>query len=101
VVLTLEDSGPGIPEDEMHMVRQRFFRGRNKSAIGSGLGLAIAQTALEKDGFSLLLENRTPDPGLRAQIIISSERVALDRVDERSAAHETGIVGAAATRPAF
>lgn len=101
VLLTLEDSGPGIPEDEMHMVMQRFFRGRNKSAIGSGLGLAIAQTALEKDGFSLHLENRTPDPGLRAQIIISSERVAIDREDERSAANKSGVIASAATRPAF
>jgi two-component system, OmpR family, sensor histidine kinase QseC len=101
VLLTLEDSGPGIPEDEMQMVRQRFFRGRNKSAIGSGLGLAIAQTALENDGFSLHLENRTPDPGLRAQILITSDRVAVDRQDERSSARETGTVGAGATQQAF
>lgn len=97
VLLTLEDSGPGIPEDEMPMVTQRFFRGRNKSAIGSGLGLAIAQTALEKDGFSLHLANRTPEPGLRAQIVIMSERVAVDRDDDRSAAHEPNIVGSSAT----
>lgn len=86
VLLTLEDSGPGIPEDEMNMVTQRFFRGRNKSAIGSGLGLAIALTALGKDGFSLHLENRTPQAGLRAQIVITSDRIAVDRDDERSAA---------------
>lgn len=101
VLLTLDDSGPGIPEDELQMVTQRFFRGRNKSAIGSGLGLAIAQTALEKDGFSLHLENRTPEPGLRAQIIISSERVAVDRQEDRSAAHQASVVGSAETRPAF
>lgn len=101
VLLTLEDSGPGIAEDELQMVTQRFYRGRNKSAIGSGLGLAIAQTALEKDGFSLHLENRTPEPGLRAQIIISSERVAVDRQDDRAATHKTSVAASAQTRPAF
>jgi two-component system sensor histidine kinase QseC len=100
-LLTLEDSGPGIPDDEMHMVTRRFFCGRNKSAIGSGLGLAIARTALEKDGFSLRLENRIPGPGLRAQIVISSERVAMDREDERSAANAPSVVASAAARPAF
>jgi two-component system sensor histidine kinase QseC len=83
VLLTLEDCGPGIPPDEMQMATKRFFRGRNKSAIGSGLGLAIAQTALEKDGLDLKLENRAPEPGLRAQILVSVERVALDPIDER------------------
>jgi two-component system sensor histidine kinase QseC len=102
VLLTLEDSGPGIPADEMHMVTQRFFRGRNKSAIGSGLGLAIALTALEMDGFSLHLENRTPQSGLRAQIVITAERVAVDRPDDRTSSHQSAdVVGGAATRPAF
>jgi two-component system sensor histidine kinase QseC len=97
VLLTLEDSGPGIPEDEMPMVTQRFFRGRNKSAIGSGLGLAIAQTALEKDGFSLHLANRSPEPGLRAQVVITSERVAVDRDDDRAASHEPNLDARSAT----
>lgn len=85
MLLTLEDAGPGIPEDEMQMVTRRFFRGRNKSAIGSGLGLAIAQTALDKDGLSLRLQNRSPEPGLRAQIAITTTRVAFDAADERAA----------------
>lgn len=88
-LLTLDDSGPGIPDDEMHMVTKRFFRGRHKSAIGSGLGLAIAQTALEKDGLFLRLANRSPDPGLRAQIVLSAERVAIDSPNaQRAAAHD-------------
>lgn len=77
-LLTLEDSGPGIPDDELGMVTKRFFRGRHKSAIGSGLGLSIAHTALEKDGLLLHLENRRPEPGLRAQIVIPAERFAVD-----------------------
>ncbi|MFA5952034.1 MAG: ATP-binding protein [Hyphomicrobium sp.] len=78
VLLTLDDLGPGIPEDELQMVTRRFFRGRSKSAIGSGLGLSIVQTALNKDGLSLRLENRAPGPGLRAQIVVEAERVAME-----------------------
>jgi two-component system sensor histidine kinase QseC len=103
VLLTLDDSGPGIPDDEMQMVTQRFFRGRHKTAIGSGLGLAIARTALENDGFKLVLENRAPEPGLRAQIVIMADRVALDREETRSAAHQTAgvVAGSRTPRPAF
>ncbi len=75
VLITLEDNGPGIPNEELDRVTQRFFRGRHKSAVGSGLGLSIAETALEKDGMALRLESRVPGPGLRAQIVISAERV--------------------------
>jgi two-component system sensor histidine kinase TctE len=40
-VLTVEDTGPGIPEAERQRVRQRFYRMPNSPGHGSGLGLAI------------------------------------------------------------
>jgi len=75
LTLALEDSGPGIDGDEISLVTQRFYRGRNKSGIGSGLGLAIAKTALEKDGLALRLDRRAPEPGLRVSILIARDRV--------------------------
>lgn len=84
VFLALDDQGPGIPEDEIEKVTKRFYRGRRTRAIGSGLGLAIAETALGKDGLALLLENRTPEPGLRAKILIGPERVIFDQADARA-----------------
>ncbi|HWK34069.1 MAG TPA: ATP-binding protein [Hyphomicrobium sp.] len=89
-LLTVEDSGPGIPDDEIDVVTKRFFRGRHKSAIGSGLGLSIAHTALEKDGLLLHLENRSPEPGLRAQIVISAERFAVDPEPPAAATETNG-----------
>ena len=41
VQLTVDDSGPGIPEDERSRVFDRFHRG-TESKSGAGLGLAIA-----------------------------------------------------------
>lgn len=73
----IEDSGHGLDDQEMQLVTQRFYRGRHKTGIGSGLGLAIAKTALEKDDLALRLERREPGPGLRASIMIGSDRIAL------------------------
>jgi two-component system sensor histidine kinase TctE len=39
--LAVEDTGPGIPEEERQRVRQRFYRLPNSPGHGSGLGLAI------------------------------------------------------------
>jgi len=39
--IAVEDTGPGIPEEERERVRQRFYRLPNSPGHGSGLGLAI------------------------------------------------------------
>jgi two-component system sensor histidine kinase TctE len=39
--LAVEDTGPGIPQEERQRVRQRFYRMPNSLGHGSGLGLAI------------------------------------------------------------
>jgi two-component system sensor histidine kinase TctE len=41
--IAVEDTGPGIPENERERVRQRFYRLPNSSGHGSGLGLAIVE----------------------------------------------------------
>jgi two-component system, OmpR family, sensor histidine kinase BaeS len=42
-VLTVTDTGPGIPADELPRIFDRFWRGRQASQIsGSGIGLAVA-----------------------------------------------------------
>jgi len=65
----IEDEGPGIAEDEIALVANRFFRGRNKSSLGSGLGLSIVDLALRVSGARLVLQNRSGVCGLRAQIV--------------------------------
>jgi two-component system sensor histidine kinase QseC len=65
----IDDDGPGISEDEIPLVTNRFFRGRNKSPLGSGLGLSIVDLALRACGARLVLQNRRGVRGLRAQIV--------------------------------
>jgi two-component system, OmpR family, sensor kinase len=42
-LLTIEDEGPGIPDEHMRQVFDRFYRLEGSKASGSGLGLAIAR----------------------------------------------------------
>lgn len=68
--MMVEDEGPGIPEEELPLVTQRFYRGRHKSASGTGLGLAIAELATKRLGGGLMLRNRDDRAGLSAAIIL-------------------------------
>ena len=70
--ITVDDEGPGIPENELLLVTNRFFRGQQKSPSGSGLGLAIVQLALEKIGGSLALKNKNGHRGLRTTVSLPS-----------------------------
>ena len=65
--LLVEDTGPGIPEEELSMVMNRHYRGKGVSGKGSGLGLAIVQRLCELYGWSIQFENRKSG-GLRAEL---------------------------------
>jgi two-component system sensor histidine kinase QseC len=73
----IEDEGPGIPDDERDLVRQRFYRGRHKSPAGSGLGLAIVSAALDRAGAELRLGRPDDGGGLRAEIVVAADRLRL------------------------
>lgn len=55
VVLTVDDNGPGIPEEERDHVFERFYRIMGTQAEGSGLGLAIVREVVEGAGGTVML----------------------------------------------
>ncbi|SOC82505.1 two-component system, OmpR family, sensor histidine kinase TctE [Ensifer adhaerens] len=55
VVLTVDDNGPGIPEEEREHVFERFYRIMGTQAEGSGLGLAIVREVVEGAGGTVML----------------------------------------------
>jgi two-component system, OmpR family, sensor kinase len=56
VVLTVEDDGPGIPDELRPRLFERFVRGRGDSGGGSGLGLSIVRAVTVSHGGSVAIE---------------------------------------------
>lgn len=56
VVVRIRDYGPGIPEDELPLVKKKFYKGSSK-ARGTGIGLAVCDEIVELHGGTLTLEN--------------------------------------------
>lgn len=72
IILRVEDTGPGIPDDRIEAMMEPFTRGeasRNRDTGGAGLGLTLARAIAEQHGGRLELSNRN-DGGLRADIVL-------------------------------
>jgi len=56
--VTVQDRGPGIPEEERELIFQRFWR-RDRNQQGStGLGLSIVQRIAELHAATIEVKNR-------------------------------------------
>jgi two-component system sensor histidine kinase QseC len=66
--LAVDDEGPGVPADELALIRQRFYRGRAARNAGSGLGLAIVEAALHNFRAELTLGTPPSGRGMRAAV---------------------------------
>ena len=52
--VSISDSGSGVPEDEIELITNKFYRGREHGdKEGSGLGLYIARILMDKMGGEL------------------------------------------------
>lgn len=70
VVLTVDDRGVGIPEEDLPHVFNRFYRvdkARSRDAGGSGLGLAIVRDTVHEFGGKVTAANRVGG-GVRLQV---------------------------------
>ena len=56
VVVRIRDFGPGIPEDEIPLVKKKFYKGSSK-ARGTGIGLAVCDEIVNMHGGELTLGN--------------------------------------------
>ena len=71
--ISVSDSGPGIPPDDLSRVFERFYRvDKSRSRPGgTGLGLAIVKHLVELHGGHATAENK-PEGGARFVITLPS-----------------------------
>lgn len=55
--ITIEDQGPGFPEDKLEKVFEKFYRLPGSKTGGSGLGLSIAKGFVNAHGGEITLAN--------------------------------------------
>lgn len=69
--VTVRDHGPGIADDDLPLVFERFYRApQGRDLPGSGLGLAIVRRIAENHGGEVWAE-RAPDGGARLRLRLS------------------------------
>jgi two-component system sensor histidine kinase CpxA len=63
VAISIADSGPGVPEEELSKIFDAFYRldaSRTRETGGVGLGLTIVKACIESCHGSIIARNRTP-----------------------------------------
>ncbi|MDB5368100.1 MAG: sensor histidine kinase [Rhodospirillales bacterium] len=92
VVVTVTDSGPGIPERALKSVFAPFFRletARSRTSGGVGLGLATVRAIVDAHGGLVELENQVI--GLRARVMLPIRPSSGGRIPTRSALRTSAI----------
>lgn len=56
IVVRIRDFGSGIPENELPLVKKKFYKGSSKTR-GTGIGLAVCDEIVDMHGGTLTLEN--------------------------------------------
>jgi len=95
VAITVNDHGPGIPDNEIERVQERFQRGSSGAGQpGSGLGLAIVRTVANAHGGTLWLQNR-PSGGLAAKVVLPRVKPTYKKTVAMLALATAGLLAAA------
>lgn len=68
IVLTVDDSGPGVAEEWWPRLGERFFRPPDSRREGSGLGLAIVRRIAERHHATVTFDHGRDGCGLRVSL---------------------------------
>ncbi|MBQ8950826.1 MAG: HAMP domain-containing histidine kinase [Eubacterium sp.] len=66
--IRISDSGPGVPEDELPLITEKYFRGSSgKDRAGYGLGMYLVKLYMEKQGGGIEYYN---DNGFTVELLL-------------------------------
>ena len=104
VLISVSDTGMGIPENEQNRIFESFFRGSNvikKGLRGTGLGLAIVKSMVEKFGGRIAFESKV-DAGTTFYLVFPESGPPQARLAEGggSPRSRSGEAGASEAAPA-
>lgn len=71
VSITVRDYGPGIPENDLPHVKEKFYKGTSK-ARGTGIGLAVCDEIVSRHGGELNITN-AEGGGCQVTIVLPKE----------------------------
>jgi two-component system sensor histidine kinase ChvG len=76
IEIVIDDDGPGIREDALEKIFERFYTDRPHQGFGqnSGLGLSISKQIIEAHGGRIWAENRTGPVGADGEATITGAR---------------------------
>src|SRR3990172_707553 len=90
VVLRVADTGPGIAADELPLIFDRFFRGRDSRARGSGIGLTVVRELARAHGGEI---DVTSEPGRGTPFVVRFPASPSPRAPFTPPSHPAATVG--------
>ncbi len=84
-MITIEDDGPGVPQDKLEKIFQPFVRvssARESDTGGSSIGLAIAKRVIDIHNGTISATNKPDDKGL----LVSISLPVINSTNKQSAA---------------
>ncbi|MGH8461209.1 MAG: ATP-binding protein [Stenotrophobium sp.] len=75
VCIEITDQGPGLPDNELNAVFERFYRAAGDRSEGNGLGLATVRSIVQRLGGTVVLRNRGDRSGLCARVSLPLRRM--------------------------